>query len=354
MNIVDTVKGGVSALGATGIKYSPEILIGVGIAAMVGGTILACKNTLKAKEVIDTAKKEMDMIDDAKEKAKEANITYSEKDVQKDTIRVIIKAVIGIAKNYGPAALAILSGILAILKGRKIYVGRIGTLYLGCKTAQASYNKLYENIKERYGEDVAKELKYGIKAEEIEEAKIKKDGTISKKVTKKKLVTDPDNLGPYTFIWNGETSPKYFDDAANDQSPDNPHRNDLNLKFLLDSQEYLNKIFPKRGFFFLNEILSYVGLEMTERGQYDGWIYDPKHPEKKIDFGIFNTLIRSEFPVPKSETGDNKLMVNEEFLKGAETGILLDFNCDGPISDKFAPLARKHPFYQDAVGTFKF
>lgn len=353
MNIVNAVKNGVNMVGAAGIKYSPEILIGVGIASMVGATIVACKNTPRAIEVIEEAKKGLDKIEEAKTEAKEANIEYADKDVKIDTLRVVIKTVVGIAKNYGLAAALMISGIIEILKGRKIYVGRIGTLYLGCKTAQASYNRLYENIKERYGEDVAKELKYGIKAEEIEEARVKKDGTVSTKTVKKKVLSDPDGLGKYTFIWNEETCPKYFDEAANDQSPNNPHRNDLNLKFLLDSEEYFNRIFPKRKFIFLNEALSYVGLDMVDYGQNDGWVWDPEHPDKKISFGIFETLIKSEIPIPNTSNGDNKVLVNDQFLKGAETGLLLDFNCDGPITDKFVPLSKENRWYQDAIGTLK-
>jgi hypothetical protein len=74
-------------------KYSPEILMGVGIVGIIGSTVLACKATLKAEETVDRAKGKFDKIHEAKEligkesymSDKDGNkIEYTEQDYKKD------------------------------------------------------------------------------------------------------------------------------------------------------------------------------------------------------------------------------------------------------------------------------
>ena len=35
------------------VKHAPKILLGVGITSIVGGTVVACKQTLKVEEILD-------------------------------------------------------------------------------------------------------------------------------------------------------------------------------------------------------------------------------------------------------------------------------------------------------------
>ena len=43
-------------------KYSPEILITVGIVGVITSTVMACKATTKAHEVLDKAKKKKTLL----------------------------------------------------------------------------------------------------------------------------------------------------------------------------------------------------------------------------------------------------------------------------------------------------
>ena len=44
------------------VKHSPEILMGIGIAGVVTSTVLACRSTLKVKEILDYKETNMNNI----------------------------------------------------------------------------------------------------------------------------------------------------------------------------------------------------------------------------------------------------------------------------------------------------
>ena len=70
----------------------------------------------------------------------------------------------------------------------------------------------------------------------------------------------------------------------------------------------------------MNEVYDMLGIPRTKAGQIVGWIYDEECPngDNVIDFGIYES---------------NK--ATRDFVNGYERTILLDFNVDGPILDKF-------------------
>ena len=61
-------------------KHSPEILIGAGVVGVVVSTVLACKATLKADDVLKDAGEKVKAIDDKKD--------ISEKDAKKEKVAV--------------------------------------------------------------------------------------------------------------------------------------------------------------------------------------------------------------------------------------------------------------------------
>ena len=56
-------------------KHSPEILIVAGVIGVVTSGVLACRATLKAKEVLDGAKEDLKLIDEALKDEKRADYT---------------------------------------------------------------------------------------------------------------------------------------------------------------------------------------------------------------------------------------------------------------------------------------
>ena len=93
---------------------------------------------------------------------------------------------------------------------------------------------------------------------------------------------------------------------------------EANKMFLRQMEVYLTGKLQRVGHLFLNEAYDMLGFTRTKIGAMVGWIYDEENPEgdNYVSFGIF--------------TEDNKRFVN-----GYENSILLDFNVDGNILDKF-------------------
>ena len=92
--------------GLTVKKYSPEILLVVGISSAVGSTILACRATLKGGRGKENPPGQIDRINDCWEKVKDGELSldeYSEKDHKRDLTVVYTQTAVDYIKLYGPA-----------------------------------------------------------------------------------------------------------------------------------------------------------------------------------------------------------------------------------------------------------
>ena len=91
--------------------------------------------------------------------------------------------------------------------------------------------------------------------------------------------------------------------------------------FLIQKQRYANDLLKSKGYLFLNDALEMIGADRTRAGQVVGWIYDEKNPngDNYVDFGIDNIYREA----------------SRRFVNGIERSVLLDFNVDGEILNKF-------------------
>lgn len=72
--------------------------------------------------------------------------------------------------------------------------------------------------------------------------------------------------------------------------------------FLKNAEKLANEVLQNKGYIFLNEVLSNLGIKLVKRGQFDGWIYDELDSEKK---GVIKFRV-------KEENGEIILNFNEE------------------------------------------
>lgn len=285
-------------------KYSPEILIISGVVGGVAATVMACKATLKVNEVIDESKTNIDKIHTATEKGyTEAGEVYTEEDSKKELTIVYAQTGVKLAKLYGPAIVLGGLSITSILAGHNITRKRNVALAAAYTAVDKGFKEYRGRVVERFGEELDKELKYNIKAQEVEEVVVNEDGTESV-VTKSINVMDPTSISPYA---------RFFDDGCTGWSKD-PEES---LWFLKLQQDYANNKLKTRGYLFLNEVYEMLGIPRSAAGCVVGWIYDEKCPngDNFVDFGIFDVN------KPKSR----------DFVNGYERVILLDFNVDGNI-----------------------
>lgn len=295
-------------------KHSPEILVVSGVIGTVAGAVMACKATTKVNLVLEETKKHVDIIHEGVENGEVVGtlengetgmVPYNEEDSKKDLTIVYAKTAIKLAKLYAPAVIVGGLSITAILSGHNITRKRNMALAAAYATIDKSFKEYRGRVIERFGKELDRELKYGIKAKEVEEVVTDKDGkeTVVKKTVD---VVDPTKISDYA---------RMFDDGCIGWTKDPEY----NLMFLKGQERFANDKLQSQGYLFLNDVYDMLGIPRSKAGQCVGWIYDEKNPvgDNFVDFGIFNTNIQ--------KTAD--------FVNGYERTILLDFNVDGNILD---------------------
>lgn len=287
-------------------KHSPEILMVTGIVGTVASTVLACKATTKVSKIMEEKNQTVESIHTCLENEK---IDYTEEDSKKDLTIVYAQTGIKLAKLYAPAvALGTLS-IAAIVSGHHILKKRNIALAAAYAVVDKSFKEYRGRVIDRFGEALDKELRYNIKAKEIEEVVIDKDGneTIEKKIVNTIEGNPLENISEYA---------RFFDAFNSDEHQKDP---EYNLMFLRRQQDWANEVLKSRGHLFLNEVYDMLGIPRSKAGQVVGWIYDEKNPhgDNYVDFGIYDL--------------DNER--KRAFVNGYEYNILLDFNVDGVIYD---------------------
>ena len=286
-------------------KYSPEIFVGAGIIGVVASTVMACKATTKIDEVLAEQKEN---IEKTKNYVEEHGYSekYTKEDHKKDLTIFYSRSALDLAKLYAPSVVLGTVSIAMIISGHHILRKRNVALAAAYATVEKGFKEYRGRVIERFGEELDKELKYNIKAKEVEEI-VKDEETGEEKVVKKTVnVADPGEYSIYA---------KFFDDGCTGWTKDPEY----NLMFLKDQQRYANDLLQSKGHLFLNEVYDMLGIPRTKAGQAVGWIYDEKNPvgDNFVDFGMYD-------------------MYNEkarDFVNGYERTILLDFNVDGNILD---------------------
>lgn len=294
-------------------KKSPEILVVAGIAGVVVSTVMACRATTKASKVAEQTASDIEDIRTAEENGvTKAGESYSAEDTRNDLVQVYVHTGIQYAKLYAPAVLMGAASITCILASHKILKKRNVALAAAYATLDQSFKDYRGRVLDRFGEQVEKELRYNIKAKEIESTVVDENGK-EKKVKETVDVADegwdPSKYSPYARIFD-EGHPSYMKDA------------EQNRFYLLARQAQANDRLKSRGHLFLNEVYEMLGFPLTKAGAVVGWIYDPKTPmgDNFVDFGIFE--VRREKAV--------------DFVNGNERSFILDFNVVGDITDALA------------------
>ena len=305
MNLTNLKNNLIKGANHTGLvlkKYSPEILTGLGIVGFIGTTVLACKATSKARDVIEQYKFNREEIDRAKELAECNNPEiYTKEDEAKDKYIIGVKMCWGMVKTYGPAvSLGLLSTAL-ILAGHGIMKKRNVALIAAYNGLQKTFDDYRRRVVEDYGEEKDQMYKLGIKEETTTVVTTDKDGK-KKKETIKSKIEDPNHYSQYA---------RYFDKS----SVEFQDTQEYNLMFLKAQQNYFNDMLRIRGHVFLNEVYDALGIPRSTDGAIVGWVLG--EGDDFVDFGIF----------------DRDSDEARDVLNGYAGPILLDFNVDGIIYD---------------------
>lgn len=284
-------------------KHSPEILVVTGIVGGVTSAVLACKATTKASDILEEAKKNIDDIHAVTNNPEWAD-RYTADDAKKDLTIVYAQTGLKFAKLYAPAVLLGAASIGCILASSNIMRKRNLALAAAYTAVDKGFKGYRNNVIERFGEELDRELKYNIKTKEVEEVVVNEDGTEST-ITKTVEVANTNEWSPFA---------RCFDDGCKGWTKDP----EINLMFLRDTQRFANEKLQEDGYLYINDVYEMLGFPKTKEGSVVGWVYDPKNPELDnfVDFGIYDRKANPECVA---------------FVNGHERSIWLDFNYSGVV-----------------------
>ena len=287
-------------------KHSPEILVVAGVAGIVTSAVMACKATTKVNDIVDEAKETIDTIHNSVGKGLHTSDgeEYTEEVANKDLAIVYVQTGWKFVKLYGPAVALGVASIGCMIGSNKILRKRNVALAAAFKAVDTSFKDYRGRLIDRFGEDLDKELRFGIKAKEVEERIVDENGNETT-VTKTVEVIDPNVAHSIYSVVFCEGNTGWTRNA------------ELNKVFLIRQQNYANDKLRLNGILTLNEVYDMIGARRTAYGQIAGWVYteDGTAGDNFVDFGIF-------------DTNNEKAC---DFLNGHEKSIILDFNCIGNI-----------------------
>lgn len=286
-------------------QNKPEIMLAVGLVGVIGATILACRATLKAKDVVEEHNERLEEIQENlnEEEKKELPV-----EAKKDIRKVYLKTSLKLAKTYAPAIAVETAAFALLIKSNSVQRDRLAGLTAAYITVDQAFKKYRQAVIEELGEEKDLEFKTGLKKQKIDA--IVEDEEGNEKLKKEEGLVLPD--GRYISEYA-----KFFDESCPDwqKSPEN------NLHFLRLQQAAANEKLKIQGHLFLNEVYDMIGLPRTKAGAVVGWLYPAERYNSLqlngfVDFGIYDMWANAK---------------RADFVNGYERNILLDFNVDGCI-----------------------
>lgn len=267
-------------------KHGPAIATGMSTVATIGGTIWACKKTLKVQPRMEEYRQEREALEGDKKAIRKSYISEAGY----------------LAKEFaGPAASLVAGEALKV--GAVVSLERtVGEMALGIAALQTQVKDLQKDLANAVGDEAAMDISHGVR-EEVEEDD---DESPEKNIYTPRIK----GLSPYAVVFDEnhpwwKESPMYRYKNFHEEWK---HLNNL----LINTSSAKNR----RRTILMNYVYERLKYKDTELGSHSGWFFDPKnHPEvdNKIDFIFVDP-----------ETGKRIT----EFPEGITKPVYLDFNVD--------------------------
>lgn len=290
---------------------SPEIMLIAGIGAGIGALIMTQRATLKVtkvKENEETIKKNIaEKAALYEEDPDSLDRPYTRENAASDMVLLKRKTALEYVKLYvGPAILEVAS-IGLILGSHHIMKQRQAALAASCAAIAQAYKTYRQNVINKYGEEVDKEMLYGSEKKTVKKTETDPETGEKHKVTEEEEIIRNFGGSPYARLFTRENSTEWFND------------NPQNEFMLAQREKEADTRLKCEGILTLNDVYRMIGLKPTDIGLTHGWRY---RSQKDPDYGKFDnnvTFLTKWVMVPNEETGEN------------ERVLLIDFNCDGCI-----------------------
>lgn len=278
---------------------SPSLLFGAGVALGLTSVVLACRATLRVEEVVEDTKTEIEKA----QLRKHEGVSVFGQDVDKQIWQARAIGARKIAVLYAPSVLLGLASIGAFAQSNRILTRRNAVLAAAYTALDKSLREYRQRVREMIGDDQEEAVYHHIGQQRDEEGKPLKDGKFEYKAR-----------NPYSLIYD-TTLPNWKGDP------------EMNLATIEAAEIYCNRKLERQGHLFLNEVFDALGAEHTEIGSFAGWLSKKEYPEEAkdgyVDFGL-----------------DDDRQSVKRFLAGHDASVVLNFNCDPGMINKF--LKKRH------------
>lgn len=294
--------------------HEAAIEVGTGIACFALSVAMAAKAGIKTKAIMEEynnerIKKEVNLhsgvvtIVDADNQTE--IVQYTEEDHKKEIRKLKLHTAGKIALAWTPSLLGFAGGTGLVLRSHHVMVKSNLALAAALKTSEETLEK----YRAKMGEKIGKE----------EEQKIY-EGREEKKVKAKLECLQGTPLSPYSRLMSRDTLSRNGDWCDSSE--------DYNYKRVKEGERWANKRLRTHGRVTFNDVLEWLGLEISEDGDVVGWKlekYGGKTPEDGIIFNIHRQVGGNinETRYVKDEWTDSLIKAADPFW--------LDFNCEGCI-----------------------
>jgi hypothetical protein len=251
------------------IKHSPEIAIGIGIAGFVATVVLACKETVKASDVIEEFKKDKEDVKQVMELYENDNlpedIDYDERDYKHDIVVAHAKCAWSLFKCYAPAITVGALSIASILTGCKILKKRELAAIATTAALRESFNAYRSRVASKVGDEVEDRLFRGVEDRTVEVEKEDESGKIKKHKVRYEMATC------------GSVYSRIFDASNKEWEKSGMQNFDI-----VGRMRMLNSKLVSEKHLFLNDVYKALGFPISVKGQQAGWIYDENDPDNSL------------------------------------------------------------------------
>ena len=317
----------------TGKKYSPEILLGVGIVSGVAACVCACKATVKAADVMDNHKERIDVVKEAKALHDSGEYEEGELAEQFDDnaykvniFREYSKTALTMAKVYAPAVVLGVISIAAILTSHGIMKKRELAAVATSAAIREAFDAYRGRVVKELGTDMDEHFMYDTEKRTYESEVTDPETGKSKKVKDKLNVRT--KASAYSRIF----------DEANDNFEKSGMQNYDKIRCDL---LYLANKQVRDGYIFLNDVYKRLGFPISAEGQRAGWIWNPDDPiNSLINFTGIGDLYfssRGDLMIDEATIDDSWKALRNNY----ERSIIIDF--DNLRDDILEDLPRVNP-----------
>ena len=290
----------------------PELCIVTGILLGTGAVVMTGVTTWKNKE---TLKCDIEDIRCNRTLIKEP---CDDKEAVKERKNELVKSYGSFVKHAGktywlPLVLTVSAAGL-VWGGRTSLRRELSAMTALAATLSDRYSKLYNKIREEFGDEKAQELAYGVKMTDFV------DGDTGE-VIKAPLIDKKHLISPYATYFD----PGEFDEDSGEWIWKNyewqPNKL-LNIAKFTSCQNLYNNLLRSRGWVLWGEVADYLGLKPDPNWYRVGWI-DDGSGTKYIELGVLE--------------GPHQLEVNKKFTDERDKWniALVDPNVDGCIDMVF-------------------